>query len=176
MEKSRKKLSLTLKIIIILAVFAVVFFVLALSAAIVSVNRTKDAIADIGTVEYTAESKAKIDLALSYYAELDVNIGLQNRITNVDDLISARREYVRLAIKTMYLAEKSGEDEEVVTALMTEARNAFNEYCSDGECAEISNYQDLVDAEAKYGAQTPSVSESGTVGNEPVEDEEIELC
>ncbi|MBQ8163049.1 MAG: hypothetical protein IJZ93_01605 [Clostridia bacterium] len=173
-----KKLSFEIKLIILIAALAVVFLVLSIISAAHSVNRTVDAIDAIGTVEYTDASKEKIDLALSYYNELDTNIGLQERITNAEQLTNAKIEYVRLGIKKAYLADKNGEEEETVKQYVKDARASFDEYCKTGDCTNISNYADLVALEEKYGSGQTNASEGSSPSDSSggSTDEEIELC
>lgn len=170
-----KKLPLLAKITILLSVLAIVFLSLSIISASYSVSRTVDAIDAIGEVEYTEESKEKIDLALSYYASLDRNLGLDEKITNFDNLTAAKREYVRLGIKRAYLADKNGEAEDIVKQYVAEARQSFNEYCSTGECTNISNYKDLTDLEEKYASDSTPVQDNSSPA-ESSKEEEIELC
>lgn len=169
------KLSLRFKITVILAVLAVVFFLLALISAIQSVGLTVASIEKIGTVEYTEESREKIDLAVSYYDALDKNLGLQNQVGNIGKLSEAKTEYVRLAIKEAYLADKNGEAEERVTALIASARAAYDGYLSESDGHSPTNYQDLLDLEEKYSSsQKPE--ENGPSDSDEQEGEEIDLC
>ena len=176
-SEKTNKLPSAVKFTIVMAVLAAVFLILSIVSAEYSVSRTVSAIEAIGVVEFTDESKEKIDLARSYYESLDVNLDLDQKITNADDLTNAEFEYVRLAIKRAYLADKNGEPEESVSEYVSQARQIFSEYCSTGECKNISNYDDLTALEAKYSttgtSNTPgSFAASDNAGAE----EEIELC
>lgn len=176
MENSTNKLSFTVKFTIILSVLAVVFLALSITSAVYSVDRTIEAIDSIGEVEFSEETKEKIDLAQSYFNKLDTNIGLDEKITNSDDLYAAKVEYVRLGIKRAYLAHKDGESEEIIKEYLTDARQSFDEYLAEADSADLSNYADLTDLEEKYTSGTDNS------GNAPVniapsgEGEEIELC
>lgn len=175
MSDTKKKLSLSAKLTIFLSAAAAVFLILSIVSAQYSVRRMVDSINAVGEVEFSEASKAKIDLALSYYAALDSNIGLPEKITNLQRLSDAKTEYVRLGIKRAYLADKEGQAEETVKQYVSEARASFDEYCSSGECKNISNFDDLIMLEAKYssgGNVTESTSKSDNAGAE----EQIELC
>ena len=174
MSAKIKKLSFTVKITVLIAVLAVVFLILSIVSATYSVNRTLDAIDAIGEVEYNEESKGKIDLALSYYAALDPNLDLSEKITNIDKLADAKNEYVRLAIKKAYLADKNGEAEETVKQYVADARQSFDTYCSTGDCKNISNYEDLIALEEKYASDADTSKDSSP--SDDKEEEEIELC
>ena len=172
-DTKTNKLPFAAKFSITAAVLAVVFLVLSIVSAEFSVSRTVKAIDNIGDVELSDESKDKIDLARSYYEALDENLELDKKITNADKLTEAEFEYVRLAIKKAYLADKNGESEETVAEYVAQAREIFGEYCSTGECKNISNYDDLTALEEKYsGAPTAPTTSSGSSGAA----EEIELC
>lgn len=173
-SEKTNKLSFAVKFSIVMAILAVVFFVLSIVSAEYSVNRTVGAIEAIGDVEFSDESKDKIDLARSYYESLDANLDLDQKITNADKLTDAEFEYVRLAIKKAYLADKNGEPEAEVAEYISQARQIFGEYCSTGECTNISNYADLVALEEKYsGLSAPAAP---TASNNAEAEEEIELC
>ena len=170
-DTKTKKLPFAAKFSITATVLAVVFLVLSIVSAEFSVSRTVKAIDNIGAVKFSDESKEKIDLARSYYEALDENLELDKKITNADKLTEAEFEYVRLAIKKAYLADKNGEPE--AAEYVAQAREIFGEYCSTGECKNISNYDDLIALEEKYsGASAAPTTSSGSSGAA----EEIELC
>lgn len=165
------KINVTVKLSIIFTALAAAFLILSVVSANLSVSRTVNAIGAIGTVEFSDKSKEKIDLALTYYAELDPNLDLQSKISNADELSAAKFEYVRLSIKKAYLADKNGDEK--AAEYTAEAREIFGEYCSTGECGAIGNYDDLTALEEKYSAGT---NDNSTGTNAPAPAEEIELC
>lgn len=173
-NEKTKKLPASGKFSIVTAVLAVVFLVLSIVSTEYSVSRTVSAIEAIGDVELSDESKNKIDIAKSYYESLDPNLGLEKKITNADDLTNAEFEYVRLAIKKAYLADKNGEPEDVVSEYVSQAREIFGEYCSTGECTNISNYADLTALEEKYSGANSAPSSNASDSSDA--EEEIELC
>lgn len=163
-----------LKAAIIIGVLALIFLVLSVSSALYSVSRTEADIEAIGRVEYSAESKALIDTAAAHYSALDDNLSLKERVDNYETLRAAEAEYVRLSIKELYLAIKHGESEERIALLRSEARDLFDTYFSEPDSGLISNYQDLLDAEAAAAVQTPV---SGPATQQTSQStEEIELC
>lgn len=168
-------ISFAVKLTIALAVLSVIFLGLSIISAEYSVSRTAKAIEAIGTVDFSDQSKEKIDLARSYYSALDKNLDLDKKIDNSDKLTAAEFEYIRLAIKRAYLADKNGEPEEVVSEYITQARSIFNEYCASGECVNISNYADLTALEEKYSPSEKSQNNSSNSENSEPQ-EEIELC
>lgn len=175
MSTKTKKLPFAGKLAIIFVVLAVAFLILSIVSANYSVNRTIDAINEIGDVEYSNTSKEKIDLALSYYNSLDAGIGLPDKITNIEQLNTAKLEYVRLGIKKAYLADKNGEAEESIKQYVADARSSFDEYCTNGDCTSISNYEDLIALEQKYASEAETPNNSSPSDNN-TEEEEIELC
>lgn len=171
----KNKLSITLKLTIILAVLAFVFFFLALASSLYSVNRTKDAIDAIGDAEYTAESKQKIDAANAYYNSLDKNLNLQNSIDNADKLEQAKLEYVTQALWALHLADEGndGANDAAVKSLAEETRKAIDDYFAEDERGEIPNYRYLTEIETKYSGgsdNTPNPSDGEQDGDD------IELC
>lgn len=173
-SRAKKKQTLSVRLTILLAVLAALFLALSVVSAVCSVKRTVDAIDAIGNVEFSDECRDRINLAKNYYDSLDSNLGLPGRVTNAEKLTEAKREYVRLSIKRAYLADKDGEDEETVRQYVADARQSYDELCSSGDCAVISNYEDLIALEEKlaFGAGT---SEPSSPSDES-EEEEIELC
>lgn len=176
-NEKTNKFPFAVKFTVVMAVLAALFLILSIVSAEYSVSRTVSAIEAIGVVEFTDESKEKIDLARSYYEGLDKNLDLDQKITNADELTSAEFEYVRLAIKRAYLADKNGDPEELVSGYVAQAREIFSEYCSTGECKNVSNYDDLTALEAKYSTTGTSDNRGGsaTPTNSGAA-EEIELC
>lgn len=176
MKAQPKKLSLTIKLVIVLAVLAIIFFSLALTSALYSVNRTIRAIDAIGTVEYSEESREKIDLANTYYNSLDDNLHLKTAITNSDTLNRAKLRYVAAVIWELHLADEANADggnDAVVKNLIDEARTSYEEFFTQDASENIPNFHYLPEAEAKYGG---NAVQSGNSSDGDQEEEEIELC
>lgn len=176
MASQRKKLSFTVKVLIVLAAFAAVFFALALTSAIYSVNRTQDAIDGIGTVGYTAESREKIDRANAYYRALDTDLGLQKKITNAETLVQAKQKYASLMLWELHAQDTANTDGSMdaqVKQLIKDARGTVDAYFTAEEAEDIPNYHILTVAEAKYGGAGNGAQDGS--GEEQGEDD-IELC
>lgn len=175
--EGKKKLPLTIKILIVLAAFAAVTFALALSAAIVSVNRTIGAIEDIGVVAFTEESREKILTAESYYDSLDANLNLQNRITNKETLTQAKLKYISLAVWELHLADQAnadGANDSEVKKLAQEIRTTYEEFFAADVSSDIPNFHYLPEAEAKYSGNGGGADETAPAEEEQQDD--IELC
>lgn len=169
------------KLTIVLAVLAVVFLALSIVTASYSISRTEDAIDAIGEVHFDEASQEKIDLAESYFKELEEG-GLSRRIGNQDVLTAAKAEYVRLAIKTAVVKDQrktaDGYTDEEIAAAVAAARAALDRYCGVGACAQVENYEDLIALEAQYAASGDSgtTDAAGSGSSAEAEEEEIELC
>ena len=113
----------------------------------------------IGTVEYTAESKALIDAAREAYDALtDVQ---KARVTNYTDLTDAETAYAALEAAADAAAANAVMDEidaigtveytAESKALIDAAREAYDAL-TDAQKALVTNYTDLTDAETSYAA------------------------
>ena len=187
-EKS-KGLSLTWKIIITTAALALIFLGLSIGAAFASPVRANNAIDKIGAVSYTADSKKKIDLAIEYYDAVGKN-GLKEykhfgaaylkanlSVKSAEKLDAAKKEYVRLAIRAIEVAEQrrvvdNYTDEDII-ALVKKARAAADEYFKN-DYGKIETYSSLIGFEQEYDVSADQSQSGG--GSSSEEDTEIELC
>lgn len=139
---------------IALIVATVVCLGLSVFSANASVERTINAISAIGDVSYNDECKAKIDKAVTYYNALDENLGLKDKITNVDEFNVAKIEYARLAIKAASVADSRKEAEGYSSAdvaeFVTAAREVVDTYLSSEQYSFVENYSELTALEAEY--------------------------
>ncbi|MGN0805853.1 MAG: hypothetical protein ACI4MC_02335, partial [Candidatus Coproplasma sp.] len=102
----------------------------------------------IGTVEYTAECKAKIDLAQSAYNALSAT--LQAQVTNAATLTAKVNEYnLLVADPVIALISAIGMVDVNSGAKITSARNAYNALTA-AQKELVTNYDVLVEAEAAY--------------------------
>lgn len=187
-EKS-KKLSTTWKIVIVTGALALIFFGFALGAAFASPAQAEKAVKNIGVVSYTAESKEKIDIADKYYKAVGVNgLGESKNFGAAyikatvpaelsETLDAAKKEYVRLAIRAVDVAEKRREvdrhtDEDIIE-LIIKARAAADAYFK-GEYDRIETYATLTSYEEKYSLSASQQQSQGGADSE--EEPEIELC
>ena len=154
---------------------------LAIGAAFASPAQAKNAIESIGKVSYTAESKEKIDNAIKHYDAIGKN-GLRDSkhfgagyldknasAELTETLESAKKEYVRLAIRAVDVAEKRREvdhhtDEEIVE-LIVKARAAADDYFK-GEYDKIETYATLLSYEEKYNVSSQQPSQGGETSSE----------
>lgn len=169
------------KLTVVLSALAVIFLVLAILSASYSVSRTEAAIAAIGTVSYDEASKEKIDLANTYFTELDASLRLEERVANLDVLTAAKAEYVRLAIKTAVVKDQrklaDGYTDEEVTAAVAAAREALDSYFGEGAGPVVENYFDLIALEEQYAASDDNQpAEAEDSDNSEKSEEKINLC
>ena len=186
--EKQKKLSLTWKIVIVAGALALVFLGLALGAAFASPAQAESAIKNIGIVSYTAESKAKIDAAVKRYEAVGANGLSESKNFGAayikakvpaewgEVLDAAKKEYVRLAIRAVDVAEKRREvdhhtDEDIIE-LIKKARAAADDYFKD-EYDKIETYATLLLYEGKYNVSAQQPTQGGS---DSEEETEIELC
>ena len=135
-----------------------------------SVDNANKTITDIGTVEYTTASKAKLDKAVKAYNSLDDNFKLKNQVTEKAKLEKAKKEYIRLAIKAASVADARKTVDNISTAditkYVTDARQLVKDWLDSDEYTDVENYSDLVDLEKTYSSSSSGSSE----------DVEIPMC
>ena len=174
----KNKLSTRSILIIVLSSFALVFLSLSIITSVVNVNRTKKSIDKIGNVNYSIETEEKIDQAIIYYEKLDRNIGLEKRVSNIDDLENAKSNYVRLAIKKAIVLDNrkvaDGVTNEEISVAVNEATEKLEKYFKAEEYETVTGYNEFKFLQEKYGSkkeETNSNSNSNQDSNE-----EIEIC
>ena len=121
-------------------------------------DNTKNLINAIGTVEYTAECKAKIDAARAAYDGLEIQ-EMRDLVTNYSTLTDAEAAYNQLvANEVIALINKIPQPVEKTLATRDSVRTARLAY--DALTAEqkllVSNYTTLTDAEAALAALDPT--------------------
>lgn len=170
------------KLTVILSVLAVIFLALSIYSASYSLSRTEAAIDTIGAVSFDEASRDKIDLADSYYKELDPKLNPAERVGNLDVLEAAKNEYIRLAIKTAVVKDQrkvaDGYTNEEVTAAVAAAREALDHYYGVDELQPVvENYSDLLALEEKYAVSGNSDEEAAPESSDSENSEEsVELC
>lgn len=177
------KLSNTVKIVIILTTFAIVFLGLSIGSAFYSVDRTIKAINSIDKVVYNLETENKIDTAIEYYEKLDRNLKLEKRINNYQTLELAKKEFVRLTIKNAIVSDQRKvadnlTDEDIVLYILEVDKKA-EKYLNSGELEEIENYGDLLLLKDKYSSlldNTSSNNSNDSDSNNKDNSTEIEIC
>lgn len=157
---------------IALIVATIVCLGLSVFSANASVTRTINAISAIGEVSYTEECKGKIDKAVIYYNALDDNLGLKDKITNMEEFNTAKVEYARLAIKSASVAadrkEAEGYTSSDVAEFVTSAREVVDAYLTSEQYSLVENYADLTALEAEY------TSDGGSAGD--AEEVVVPMC
>ena len=133
------------------------------------------AIDAVGKVTYSAESRALIDAADKKIAALDPNLHLTEKVKNIDILKAAKVTYVEQAIIRMYRAVRDKQDEDTIKQYLSDAEEAFSHYLTEEDIPLVHNYQDLIDARAKYGNPTDEPPEKGLRELKPKETT-IDLC
>ena len=140
-----------LYLLIVFTVIALVIGGLAYASARYGIKAATRAIDAIGKVTYTEESRALIDAADEKIAVLDPNLHLTEKIGSFNALKAAKVTYVEQAIIRMYRAVRDKQDEETIKQYLSDAEEAFSRYLTEEDAPLVHNYQDLIDARAKYG-------------------------
>lgn len=157
---------------IILIVAAVVCLGLSAVSAKCSVSRTEKAISNIEEVSYDAECKEKLDKAVSYYDALDTNLGLEKKISNIDEFTEKKVEYVRLAIKAAVVADERKDAEGYTSAdvleFITDARETIDSYLTEDQYELVENYSDLTALESAYSEGGGGADDGGEAEAPPM--------
>ena len=143
-----------LHLLIALLVIALVIGGLTYASARYNIKSAANAIASIGKVNFSEESRRLIDEADKKIAVLDPDLHLTDQIENIESLKAAKVTYVEQAIIRMYRAVRDRQDESVIREYLADAEEAFEHYLNEEDIPLIHNYQDLIDAREKYGSKT----------------------
>lgn len=143
-----------LRLLIALTVAALIIGGLAYASARYGVETVTRAIDAIGKVTYSEESRASIDAADEKISALDPNLHLTEKIGNISVLKAAKVTYVEQAIIRMYRAVRDKQDEYTIKQYLADAEEAFSHYLTEDDIPSVHNYQDLLDARAKYGGKS----------------------
>lgn len=158
---------------IALIVATIVCLGLSVFSANASVTRTNNAISNIGEVTYSEECKAKIDRAVTYYNALDENLGLKDKITNMEEFEAAKIRYASLAIKAASVADSRKEAEGYansdIAEFVTAAREVVDAYLTADQYSLVENYEDLKTLEAEY-------TSDGGAGTSDEEEVVVPMC
>ena len=158
---------------IVLIVATVICLGLSIFSANASVTRTNNAIKNLGEITYSEESKAKLDKAVSYYNALDDNLGLKDKITNMEEFEAAKVRYASLAIKAASVADSRKEAEGYANSDVAEfvkaAREVVDAYLTADQYSLVENYADLTELEAEYTSE-------GGAGTTDTEEVVVPMC
>ena len=164
----------SVKLLLVLLVLGLILLGLTLASARYARERITSAIDAIGEVSYTEETRALLDAADAALAGADPNLHLEDRIPNLSALKDAKVEYVKLAVKDMYIAIRDKQPEETIREKLAAAEEAFGAYLTEEDAPLLKNYSDLQDARAKYGSAAADTPQSQPA--QPEASVEVELC
>lgn len=127
-----------------------------------AIQKTIEAINQIGTVTASSSCKAKIDAARALYASLSAD--QKALVTNIKVLTDAETEYAHLTEavqKTIELIRGIGKVtvSDTSKAKMDEARNSYN-VLSTEQKAKVTDLKVLIDAEVEYEKQLAEVQKT----------------
>ena len=152
----------------VLLVLTVVFVAGSAGSAVLCLQRARETLAAVREVEYTRECLLALQKAQEAVDALDGDLGL-DLLVNTEGLKDCQAEYVRLAIREVYVGEQEGEAADVLLEKIRTARGLFNAWFTEAELDRISNYADLTEAESRNQEQPEALPLAQ-------EEEELELC
>lgn len=146
-------------VVIALAVICGGFSLWSISAAPANTDAKID---EIGTVEFTVQSKGKIDAAVNAYNALDDKFNEKDAVTRKNTLDKAKAEYCRLAIEAAIVADARQIPDEYTTTevakFVSDARAVVDAYLTADEKTDLDDYSTLLELEAEYTANSGSGS------------------
>ena len=163
-----KKMNGTTRLMTVLLIVVFVALTGAVLTGAQSVSRAKEALSRISPVTYTEESREAIEDATQAVRALDTGLGL-SELFDLEALTAAQVEYIRLAIRDLYLSLETGSETEILEKMQI-ARALVDGWLLPEDTERISNLGDLVEVENAYQTAAPAIKET-----EP-EEEELELC
>ena len=162
-----KKTNGTKRIAVILLLVVFLALAGAVRTGFLSVSKAKEALSRIGSISYTEECRQIIEDATLAVGSLDSGLRL-SELFDLEGLKDAQVEYIRLAIRDLYLTLEEGSEAEILDKIHT-ARVLVDSWLSPEDTGRISNYADLVEAENSYQNAAPAIKETE-------QEEELELC
>ena len=144
-----------IRLLIILIVLGTVLGAMALASTQYSADTVKKAIEAIGEVSYSAESRALIDAAVEALNQAGANLSIEGRVDNLDQLEAAQVEYVRLAIKRLYISIRDSQPTDTIREYLADAEAAYSRYLTEADAGKVRNFADLANAREKYGDKLP---------------------
>lgn len=174
---NKKKLPKILIVTIALSITSLLLLVISILTSYGTVKRAENAITNIGTVSFNQESEEKIDQAKNYYSNLDKNIGLENNVSNKNELDDAIYNYVRLGIKKAVfsynrrIVDNISDDE--IKLYVNEAYLKLKKYYKEDEFEQIEGYNEYQPLLEKYKEEKQDNNNQNTT---PAPAEEPEIC
>ena len=138
-------------------------------------QRITQAIEAIGDVSYSEETRRLLDAADAALSSADPNLHLEEKIPNLGTLKEAKLEYVKLAIKELYISIRDKEAEEIIRERLADAEEAFSAYLTEEDAPLLKNYADLESAREKYGPDA-GAAPAATPAPQPAAAAVPELC
>ena len=164
-----------IRLLIILIMLGTVLGAMALASTQYSADEVKKAIEAIGEVSYSDESRLLIDAAVEALNQAGANLSLEGRVDNLDQLEAAKVEYVRLAIKRLYISIRDRQPQDTIREYLADAEAAYSYYLTEADSGKVRNFADLVNAREKYGNKMPQTA-APTLQTAPEQEVTIELC
>ncbi len=164
----------SIRLLLALVVLGLVLLGLTRASERYARERITSAIDAIGEVSYTEETRALLSAADAALSAADPDLHLEEKIPNLTVLKDAKVEYVKLAIKDMYISIRDKQPEEIIKEKLARAEEAFGAYLTQDDAPLLKNYADLEAARAKYGADASNTAQ--TAPTQPQASVEVELC
>ena len=164
-----------IRLLIILIVLGTVLGAMALASTQYSADKVKKTIEAIGVVSFSDESRLLIDTAVETLKQAGANMSIEDRVDNLDQLEAAQVEYVRLAIKRLYISIRDSQPEDTIREYLADAEAAYTHYLTDADSGKVRNLADLVNAREKYGDKTPQIA-APTLQFAPQQEVTIDPC
>lgn len=136
---------------LILLVLGGVLGGLSLASAHYAEEQITQSIDALREVRYDEETRRLLEAADAALAAADPDFHLEKKIPNLQALKEAKLEYVKLAIREMYISIRDKEPEEVIREKLQSAEEAFDTFLTEEDIPLLKNYSDLEAARAKYG-------------------------
>ena len=124
---------------------------LSLASAYYAEEQITQAIDALREVRYDKETRGLLEAADAALAAADPDFHLERKIPNLQSLKEAKLEYVKLAIRDMYISIRDKAPEELIREKLQSAEEAFGAFLTEEDIPLLKNYSDLEAARAKYG-------------------------
>ncbi len=124
---------------------------LSLASAYYAEEQITQAIDALREVRYDRETRGLLEAADAALAAADPDFHLERKIPNLQSLKEAKLEYVKLAIRDMYISIRDKAPEELIREKLQSAEEAFDTFLTEEDIPLLKNYSDLEADRAKYG-------------------------
>ena len=174
-----EKLSKNKIYFIVVAAIALLALILVITTSTITYQNAKKAIAEIGVVDYSETSKAKIDDAQLKLDQFNSTFGASTTFASVhknlgiEDLQKAKAKYVEAAIRDVNKKYLNGVSDDEIKAQLKDIRTTVDAYFENKDYSSISNYSKLTSLETEFGGAATAGGESS--GSQQAA-EEPEIC